>query len=153
MFLNVLGGWPGNCHTHTSPRNGEKYRRHQSFPKRSGSNTRTINAPSRLSVSFADIPSAQGHMNVTLDPDTPNIASLDRGQPSVASAPKFVYTRSSLEQSVSVLQPHEEEIDELHDVSQDSVVTSSSRRFSSRNPQRRSRGFADTSIWAWNQMI
>jgi hypothetical protein len=56
------------------------------------------------------------------------------------------FRRPSLEQSSGALQQREEGIDELHDVSQESILKSSSRNRSRRKPQRRSRGFADGSV-------
>jgi hypothetical protein len=148
-YVSKRARWDGPAIATPTPHleMGEKYRRrHQSFPKRGGSDNRTDTEPSRLSVSFADIPSARRRIDITLDPDSPDAASFGHGHTSATPALNSTFRRSSLEQSVGVLQQREEGIDELHNVSQESILTSSSRNRSRRKSQRRSRGFADGSV-------
>jgi hypothetical protein len=148
-YVSKRARWDGPAIATPTPHleMGDRYqRRHQSFPKRSGSDNRTGTEPSRISVSFADIPSSRRRMDITLDPDSPDAASLSHGQTSATPALNSTFRRSSLEQSVGILQQREEGIDELHDVSQQSILTSSSRNRSRRKPQRRSHGFADISV-------
>jgi hypothetical protein len=128
------------------PDMGEKHRRRpQSFPNRSGSNNRTSNERSHLSVSFADMPSAQRQMNMMLNPDTPDVATHDGGQASGTSPQDSTFRKSSLEKNGGTFEEQAGEMDELHDESQESVFTSSSRNRSRRKSQRTSRGFTNTS--------
>jgi len=119
----------------------DKYRRqHHSFPERSESNNETTCTTSRFSVSFADIASAQGQIDVTMDTATPDFASHDRGQASItsASALNSAHKRSSIEQDASNSQLHKDENDELQEISQEAFFSSSLRSKSSRKPRRRS---------------
>lgn len=123
------------------PEIGEKpRRRHQSFPRRTGSSSRRTNGPSRLSVSFADIQPERSQVEISaLEPKPQSIASPSDGNPSVASARHSTNRGSSLRRDGDVFLQQQEEIDELHGESQESSFASTSRR----KAQRRSRGVAD----------
>jgi hypothetical protein len=127
---------------------GDKHRlRHRSFPRRAGSDNRISTDSSSLSVSFADVQPVRRQMDITLGPDSLRVTSLDQGrQTSRTSAPNSTFVRSPLEQSISFVQEQEENIDELHKISQPSGPISFSRQQSCRKSQRLSSGAADAFI-------
>jgi hypothetical protein len=122
------------------PEIGEKpRRRHQSFPRRTGSRSRRTNGPSLLTVSFADIQLERSQVEISLlEPKAQSTASPSDGNPSVASARHSTNRGSSLWRDGDVILQREE-IDELHGESQESSFASTSRR----KAQRRSRDVAD----------
>ena len=148
-YVSKRARWDGPAIATPTPHPdmGERHRRRvQSFPKRSGSNTKTSVEPSRRSVSFADMPSAQQQINVTLNPATPDIALLDDDQAPGTSPLRTTFRSSALLQNNGILQPQTDEMDELHIESQESVLTSSSQKKSHRKYHGRSRDFPDTSV-------
>lgn len=148
-YVSKRARWDGPAIATPTPHPdmGERHRRWvQSFPKRSGSNTKTSIEPSRRSISFADMPSAQQQMNVTLNPATPNITPLDNDQTAGISPLGSMFRRSALPQNNGVLQLQEDEMDELYIESPDSVLTNSSPKRSRRKSHGRSRDYTDTSV-------
>jgi hypothetical protein len=148
-YVSKRARWDGPAIATPTPQPdmGERHRRRvQSFPKRNGSNTRTSTEPSRRSVSFADMTSAQKQMEVNLNPAMPSTAPLDYGQAPGTSPPGTTFRRSAPLRNDGALQPQEDEIDELHTESQESIFTSSSRKRSHKKYHGRSRGFTNTSV-------
>jgi len=144
-YVSKRARWDGPDIATPTPQHemGDKSRRrHKSFPERSDSNNRTSYTTSRLSVSFEDITSPPGQMDVTLDTEMPDITSHDRGQASVASAENSTDKKSSFEQNVSTV--HDDN-DEFHEISR-SAFTSSLQNRSGRRSQRRSRCSTDASL-------
>jgi hypothetical protein len=128
------------------PEKGERcHRRHESFPKRNGSLNRTSRELSRLSSGLADIPSTHRRTDITFEPDTPNISLPNASQTSGTSRQNSGH-ETIFEQNSGLLQQEEEQVDELHEQSPESVFTSSPRNGSRKKSRRRSRRTADDSL-------